>query len=186
MAGELVIACGDAAPLLEAVEAAFDHVTQPVDAWIERAGAVPAAGAHGELVGSFGDGVSDPALAQVGADLAGGITLVGDQPIGTYPGPARAGPGDADGFDDLDQAGAVVDVAAGDDERQRQASSVTGEMDLGGQPAAGPPERLACLVRPGVVPFLRAPAACWWARTMVESMLTVQSSRPTASSWTCR
>lgn len=35
--------------------------------------------------------------------------------------------------------------------------------------------------------FLRAPAACWWARSTVESTATLHSTRPTASSrtWTC-
>ena len=35
------------------------------------------------------------------------------------------------------------------------------------------------------VPPFRAPAACWWARTMVESTATSQSTSPAASASAC-
>jgi hypothetical protein len=37
---------------------------------------------------------------------------------------------------------------------------------------------------PARAPLFRAPAACWWARTELESMLKVHSTAPTASSLT--
>jgi hypothetical protein len=36
----------------------------------------------------------------------------------------------------------------------------------------------------GAAPFLRAPAECWWARTLLESTLIVHSTAPTESSLT--
>jgi hypothetical protein len=66
------------------------------------------------------------------------------------------------------------------------------EVDLRGQTAAGASDTV--VVRLGVdptgrlalqIPFLRAPAACWWARQTVESTLTSQVIRPFASAWTC-
>jgi len=163
--GEFVIAGGDSAEAFELVEAAFDDVAAPVDLLVEAAAAPSAPGADGELVRSFGDGVGDLAPAQVGADLVGGIALVGDEVQRPDTRPAGACARDAYRFDDLDQAGAVVDVAGRDHEGQRQAASVTGQVDLGGQPAARSSERPVRLVillpvRPGGVPFLRAPAAC--------------------------
>lgn len=36
------------------------------------------------------------------------------------------------------------------------------------------------------VPFLRAPAACWWALATVESTEISQVISPSASAWVCR
>jgi hypothetical protein len=35
------------------------------------------------------------------------------------------------------------------------------------------------------IPLLRAPAACWWARVIVESTLTSQTMLPAASAQIC-
>ncbi|GGR87165.1 hypothetical protein GCM10010252_27380 [Streptomyces aureoverticillatus] len=87
----------------------------------------------------------------------------------------------------------VVDIARSENDRQWQAPAVDGEMDFGGQPAPGPPQGLARLRAARIFqfvpvrdPYSRAPAACWWARLIVESIATVHSTRPTASSrtWT--
>ena len=64
-----------------------------------------------------------------------------------------------------DGLGAVVDLAAGDHEVDRQAQLVGQQMDLGRQTSPGAPQSL---VRAS---FLRPVAACWWARTMVESII---------------
>ncbi len=69
--GAFVVAGGDAAPLFEAVEAAFDDVAAPVDSLVEPAGPFAAASAAGELVDAFGDGGLDPASAEVGPEGAG-------------------------------------------------------------------------------------------------------------------
>ncbi|GAA4077019.1 hypothetical protein GCM10022214_38300 [Actinomadura miaoliensis] len=65
-AGGLAIAGGDAAPLLEPFEAAFDDVMQPVDALVEdgRAACAPSfAQPVADLIGAFGDGGADRARA---------------------------------------------------------------------------------------------------------------------------
>jgi hypothetical protein len=165
MSGEFFVAGGESAEAFEVAEAAFDDVAAPVDLLVEAASAPTTPGADGELVTAFGDSARDPAAAQVKADLVGGIALVGDEVQRPDARPPRVGAGDPDRFDDLDQAGAVVDVAARDDKGQRQAASVTGQVDLGGQPAAGSSERPVRLVillpvRPGGAPLLRAPAEC--------------------------
>jgi hypothetical protein len=62
--GVLVVAGGDATPLLESVEAAFDGVAQCVERGVER-GRSPTVGSFGltssDLVGSFRNGVFDSA-----------------------------------------------------------------------------------------------------------------------------
>ena len=62
-------------------------------------------------------------------------------------------------------------------------------MKFAGQSAAGASEGFAGegqALHPGrgAAPFFRAPVACWWARTELESMLKVHSTFPTASSLT--
>ena len=57
--------------------------------------------------------------------------------------------------------GDIVDLAAGEAERQRIAQGVDDDMNFGGQPAT---QATYGLVE---TPFFRAPALCWWALTMV-------------------
>src|SRR5918993_5317121 len=80
--GVFVEAGGDAAPVFEPVEAAFDGVAVPVQVAVEVRWS-PAAGAFGraagDLVGPFGDGVCDACLAQPGAGGVVGVGLVGQQ-----------------------------------------------------------------------------------------------------------
>jgi hypothetical protein len=62
-------------------------------------------------------------------------------------------------------------------------------MALAGQPASRSSEGFAVegeVLDPaaGAAPFFRAPAACWWARTWLESTLIVDSAAPTESSLT--
>ena len=63
----------------------------------------------------------------------------------------------------------VVHLAAGQDEADGIAKCIDTDTDLGAQAAARTPDRL--IFAP---PF--APAACWWARTMVESMIRYSKS----------
>lgn len=81
------------------------------------------------------------------------VTLVGEHPLGLSL---------AEQFDGLS---AVVDLATGHEEVNRQPQFVGQQMDLGRQTSSGTPQSL---VR---APFLRPVAACWWARTMVESII---------------
>lgn len=110
------------------------------------------------------------------------VALVAVHPQRPGAGPARPAPLDTDAGHDRLELRAVVDVPAGEREHKGTAAAVAGQVDLRTQPAAGPAE---CLTGPG--PPIRAPAACWWARTIVESTQTIdQSTSPIASEccWT--
>src|SRR5919109_3353912 len=101
------------------------------------------------------------------------------------PAPPR-GPWHRDGVQDRFELGAVVALARGEHHTQRPTTPVAAEVDLGGQPAPGPAERLERvmadpLLRSTRPACLRAPAACWWARTLLLSTLMLHSSSPTAS-----
>jgi hypothetical protein len=66
--------------------------------------------------------------------------------------------GDFDGVHDLFEAGAVVDVAARQHERQGPSGTVTGEVDLRGQSSSGSSDGVIRFARFPDPPF--APAAC--------------------------
>src|SRR5580658_5902562 len=67
----------------------------------------------------------------------------------------------------------VVALAAGEDEAHRVAQGVDSHVQLGGQTASASAN--GAIFRP---PFL--PAACWCARTMVESTITYSKSGSSA------
>jgi len=67
----------------------------------------------------------------------------------------------------------VVHRSGGQTPLNEVAECIDQHVDLGRQPASGAPERLRAV-------FLGAPAACWWARTMVESMNTSRNRRSLA------
>jgi hypothetical protein len=77
-----------------------------------------------------------------------------------------------------------VPLAGGHQHGQRPTAAITSQVELGRQPASATTQCLAGLGSGRSVgagsPF-RAPAACWWARTMVASTTTSQSTSPTAS-----
>ena len=66
------------------------------------------------------------------------------------------------------------------DEGERPAAAVAGQVDLRGRPSAGAADGVVGQL-PGRGPFLRAPAACWWARTIMESTETAQLRASSAS-----
>lgn len=75
--GGLLVTGGDAAPLLQAVEAPFHYVAMSAG-----------------LVGPLGDGVADAALSQPSADGPGAVTLVtqdvGGGALVAFPGRCKA------------------------------------------------------------------------------------------------
>lgn len=142
--GGLVVPGGDAAPLLQTVEAAFDHVAPLVELLV-KGGRAPALAAPPKavayLVGSFGDGVGDAPSPEPRADGSGAVALVAQYVGGTEAGPARADPWHPDRVHHGGELGAVVGVPAGDGEGKRSAQSVAGEVDFAGQAASGASER---------------------------------------------
>jgi hypothetical protein len=128
-----------------------------------------------DLVGPLGGGVAEAALSQPGADGFGAVALVDQDMGGPHAGPSRTRAGHPYRFHHGGELGAVVGVPACDGNGERAAEGVAGEMNLAGQAASGASESRASK------PPFRAPAACWWARTMVESTDTSQSTLPAAS-----
>jgi hypothetical protein len=177
----------DRAELLEAVEASLDHIPAPIALPVKGERPTRPAGTAGTLVGPLGNGVRDTTAAQQPPTPRVAVALVADQVVGSLAGPTPpARSWDRDGVKDRFQLGAVVALAGRKDHAQRPATPVAAEVDLGGQPAPGPAERLGLVMDdpPLTSPRAgrwRAPAACWWARTLVESTLTIHSSSPTAS-----
>lgn len=133
-----------------------------------------------------------PPSAQVGAVLTGGVGLVGAHPRGPGAWPARPQSWHPDApQDDLELRG-VAALPGSDHDGHGLLALLDGQVQLGGQAAARAPK--AVVARLGgdaagrlllQVPLFRAPAACWWARTMVESTLISQVIT-LASARTCR
>jgi len=91
---------------------------------------------------------------EVDQDTVGIVTLVPEQHLRDR---ARLG---HDGSVALD----VVDLATGENDRDGEAQAIASQVDFGREAAA---RAAKTLVR---TPFL-APAECWWARTMVLSII---------------
>lgn len=70
--------------------------------------------------------------------------------------------------------GAVARLAAGQPKAGEHTQSIDQRVNLGGQSAPRAADRLIAI-------FWGAPAACWWARTMVLSMKTSSKPASTAS-----
>jgi hypothetical protein len=123
----------------------------------------------------------DSPLSQPGADGLGAVALVADGMCGPGPGPAGVDPGYGHGLHTGGELGAVAGVAAGDGEAVRAAQSVAREVGFAGQTPRA-------VRAPGCKAPFRAPAACWWTRTLVESAGTVQSTAPatSAADWAAR
>lgn len=101
-------------------------------------------------------------------------------PVGSVVGLApHAAPGYARAADGRRRRGALT---GSEQEGQRPAAAVVGQMELGGQSASGSTEGVIVrFVRPLGPPCRPVAAACWWARTMVESICTSQPTSPAAS-----
>ena len=136
-----------------------------------------------DLVGPLGDGVADTVPSQPGTDGPGAVALVAQHVGGPCAGPSRADAGHSHRFHHGGELGAVVGVAAREREGERAADTVACRVDFAGQAASGASEAGAA------GPLFRALAACWWARTMVESSTDAnQSMSPAASAcaWAAR
>src|SRR2546421_3726632 len=204
-----VVPGGDCAVLAELAESALDGVALLIGSGVEGGrAAAPAAALEPvlHLVRGFGDGRLDPAAAQVSADRGAGVRLVAQDPPRAGPGPARAPARDLELPHQGQEGHRVVALPGAGQPRQRPAPAVSEQVDLAGQPAPRPAQRLPVLVilltprgRPGVLSMAgasrtgstsaggsrRAPAACWCARTTVASTATIHAW-PAASSHPAR
>lgn len=96
---------------------------------------------------------------------ASGFEIVADE-VGVVPLVGQQHPGGRTGLlHDRIIALHVRGLAAAQTNRDREALSVAAEMDLGREAASRAAKTLVLIL------FLSAPAACWWARMMVESII---------------
>ena len=189
--GALLVTGGQPTPLLQAIDAALDHVAPRVDRLIEGERPTRSAGALRSLIAALRDGVRDLPLSEQQATARVAVAFVGDEPIRAR---TRTSPSarswDADAVQDGCQLGAVMPVAGRDDDRERPAFAVASHMDFARQPATAVPESLVGGVAD---PFFssarlgrrRAPLAWWCARAVELSTLTSQTTSPTASDRVC-
>ena len=143
------MACGDATVMLDFVEEALDQIALLVDVLVIRDGLRARSGRRNDRLGTR--------LCDAQAKPIGVIAPVGQQMF------ERQAADEILGLED------IVHLAAGQDEADGIAKRIHTGADLGAQAAARTPDRL--IFAP---PF--APAACWWARTMVESMIRYSKS----------
>ena len=140
--------------LAKPAEGALDGVALLVGDGVER-GRPPAPAAAPEavadLVGGFGDGGLDAASPQVSAGRPAGVGLVGQDLAGPGPGPARAPARDVEPVHQGGEGEGVVALPGAGDPGQRPAAGIGEQVDLGGQPAPGPAQRLPFLAGPGRV-----------------------------------
>lgn len=143
--------------MLELTEEALDAVAFLVEIGVVRALDLAVALGRDDDLGAVS---SNPV-----GEMVGIVSLVGE---------GRAG---LDTVDQLMGEGDVVALAGRGDQSDRKPERLGGGMDFGAQAAARPTQALG--IRP---PFaLRAPAACWWARTMVLSIISHSRSASRAS-----
>ncbi len=89
------------------------------------------------LVEAFGDGVPNSASSQVTAVLPGRVGLVRQDMVGASPGPSDTGSGRGDLLQYSLELGSVAVVSGCQDESEGPAPPVGGEVNLGGESAAG-------------------------------------------------
>lgn len=141
---------------------------------VEAGRVAAAAGPAALLVGPLGNGVGDAAPPQPGAYRAGAVALVAQHLSGSRPGPSRPEAGHPDRLHHGGELRAVVRAAARQHEAERAPQGIAGQA-APGTSECGDAE-----------PPFRAPPACWWARTAVESTDTSQSISPAASARAAR
>ena len=147
--GGFVIAGGDAAKVFDFIDEALDQM-----AFLVEFGVMGEGLSAGAVSGDHGGDVAAGQVCPEGVGIEG---LVGDEDL------------DRDASDQRCGLGALMHLAGGEAHAQRIAERIDGDVQLGTQPAARAPDGV--ILSP---PF--APAACWWARTMVESMITYSKS----------
>lgn len=144
VSGELVIAGCDCAVLFEFIEEPLDEVTFAIEGVV--------AGALDRAAGGWRDDGSDSPPVERLDQAISVVGLIGEQGLEVCPFDQRLGLAEVRG------------LARGQREFYRVAERIDQGVDLGGQSAAGSADGLLAV-------FFRAPALCWWARTMVESII---------------
>lgn len=189
--GALLVAGGEPTPLFKSIDAAFDDVATGIDRLVEGQRPTRPTGALRPLITTLRNGVWDVPPSEQLATARVTIPFVGDEPLRSRTrASTTTNPWHTNAVQDRRQLGTVMSLAGRDDNRERSSLAVAGQMHLARQPAAAAPESLVGEVAD---PFFssarlgrrRAPLACWWARAVVLSMLTSQTTSPTASERVC-
>ncbi len=170
-AGKFLAPCRDTPSLPEEPDPAPDFVPGLVFLTVEAGWAAAdrtPASAVADLVALLRNGVRELPAAQVFADLPGGVSAVGQGVSGSSARIPATDPQNANARHDLGEHRGISPLSSGDHGGQDTGGGVDGQTNLGGQPAAGPAERLAsrptCRIFqfvPRRRPFVRASAACW-------------------------
>ncbi|GGR77781.1 hypothetical protein GCM10010269_16320 [Streptomyces humidus] len=129
----LVVTRGNGSGLLEPIDRPLDFVAALVHLLVEADGsASPAAAppAGGTLVPRLGDDVLDLASTQVAVIVARAVRPITTQVVGPRARVPSAGALDPDTLQDGDHLRAVAPLAGGDQQGQRPATALPGEVDL--------------------------------------------------------
>jgi hypothetical protein len=127
--------------LAELADRPFDGVALLISGGVEggRAAALTAAPAPvGRLVCGLGDGGFDAAAAQVSPGPSAGVRLIAEHPPRPGPGTARAPAGDLKPAQERAEGQGIVALPRAGDPGQRPTPRIGEQVDLAGQPAAGP------------------------------------------------
>jgi len=164
----LLVARGEATKLFVAVDESLNLVPLAI------ADAVEGTGAMFRRLPRNGD--AEAMAPHVLADLATAIRLVAHEAVWPVLRPASTRTLHTTVGDQLGKDDGFLPLAWRQQYREELAPTVSPEVEFGAEAASAPPERF------GLGSPLLAPAACWWARTIVLSRKCMaQSSRPVAS-----
>ena len=151
----LIVARSDAAELFEPAEEILDQVACLVERLVERAGRC-------SILPRRDDGGLSGTRQRLENTPIGIVGLVGDQHLGGHLRQQRI------------SADEIMGLSRGQQEAQRIAERVDQSVDFGAQSAFAAADRLI------VIFFWAAPALCWWARTMVLSIIAYSLSASVA------
>src|SRR5262249_2152413 len=118
--GSFFVACRQATPLFEPVDAALHDVATRVDRLVEGQRTSRSCRSTGALIASFRNRMRDLALPQPLATARITVPLIGNDPVGTrsWPSPS-AGAWHADAGDHGDHLRAVMPLSGRDDDGER-------------------------------------------------------------------
>ncbi len=139
----LLVARGEPAPLLEAVDAALHDVATRVGRLVEGQRATRSGRATRPLIAALRNRVRDLPHAEQPTTARVAVALVSDDPI--WAGPRSSTPSeswDANAIQHRRQLRTVMAVAWRNDDRERSPLAITGQMKLAGQPAPAASEPL--------------------------------------------
>jgi hypothetical protein len=139
----LLIAGRQPTPLLQAVDAALDHVATGVDRLVNDEWTTRSSRPLRALVAPLWNGVLDLPPAQQAPTAGIAIAFISDEVIwaGAWS-PAPCGVWDPDAVQHGSQLGTIMTLSWGNDDGEGPPAAVTGEMELGRQPSTAAPEPL--------------------------------------------